>query len=180
MKKKYSVFTITILGLSLAGVANTMDVPQQGADLLARHDGFGRHTLMAPDDNDPNLGLSFGDASRLRMSQSYSMSFSSGSAGSLSSGLYLNTISYQIAAPLSFSMDFGVHTPFHASGAIGQSLASMGVTDKASFVLPRVGLEYRPSRNLSFQVNYFQGNDAAAAYGRHGMPGNFPLSRTQP
>lgn len=52
------------------------------------------------------------DPSRLKMRQSYTLSYFSGKKGSESSGLYLNTIQYQISEPLKLTMNLGyLHRP---------------------------------------------------------------------
>jgi hypothetical protein len=109
-------------------------------------------------------GLSLSNPSRFSMQQSYSVSAMASGAGSMSSGLYLNTVSYRVSDPLVLSMDFGIHTPMHSSypGFEGNSGA-----DASSFVLPRFGLEYRPNERFTLNLEVFNGPDAWKAYGYH-------------
>jgi hypothetical protein len=102
--------------------------------------------------------------SRFSMQQSYSLSAMSGPGGSMSSGLYLNTLSYQLSAPLTFSVDVGFHTPIHSTVA-GLDAEAGGA---GSIVLPRMGLEYRPSDRLTMNLELVNLPDAWKAYG--GMP----------
>lgn len=98
------------------------------------------------------------------MRQSYAVNFASGSFGSTSAGLYLNTLSYKLANPLTLSADVGFHTPLYSSGGFSGG----GFQDPrlgSSLVLPHVGLEYRPTKNTSFSLHLFNGRDAAKAYG---------------
>lgn len=113
---------------------------------------FNRNALLSPKGiNMPSGGLL--DASRFKMSQSYTMSFSSGSDQSASwNGLYLNTLQYQFAVPVTLSLDLGFA---HQPGAL------FGVgpvkTDyrSSSFVLPRVELKYQPSQNMLLRFQYW-------------------------
>jgi len=115
-------------------------------------------------------GFSFLNPNRFSMQQSYSVGFSSGSFGSQSAGLYLNTISYRLADPLTLSADVGFHTPFHSS--LGGPSMSGGMGNPglgSSLVLPRIGLEYRPSEHSTISLQILNGPDAVKAYG---YPGN--------
>ena len=73
---------------------------------------------MAPEDQSQSVsGFSLLNPNRFSMHQSYSMIFASGSAGSTSAGLYLNTLSYKLADPLTLSADVGFYTPLYGTGA---------------------------------------------------------------
>jgi hypothetical protein len=107
--------------------------------------------------------LSLAQPSRFAMHQSYSLTAMSTPQGSASSGLYLNTLSYQLTQPLSMFVDVGFYTPIHSSipGVSGANAASgMG-----SVVLPRMGLEYKPSERLTMNLELVNGPDAWKAYG---------------
>jgi len=116
-------------------------------------------------------GVSFADPSRFSMQQSYSVSAMSSGSGSMSSGLYLNTVSYRITDPLVLSVDMGVHTPMHSTFA-GYS-GGTGA-EASSFVLPRIGLDYVPNDRFSMHFQLYNGPDAWKAYGPYPF---FPGSR---
>jgi hypothetical protein len=116
-------------------------------------------------------GLSFANPSRFSMQQSYSVSAYSSGSGSMSSGLYLNTVSYRISDPLVLSVDMGVHTPMHSTFA-GNSGATGA--EASSFVLPRIGLDYVPNDRFSMHFQVYNGPDAWKAYGPYPF---FPGSR---
>ena len=100
------------------------------------------------------------------MRQSYSVAFSSGSQGSISSGVYLNTLSYKLANPLTLSMDLGFYSPFHSTvpGLRDQTMMSKGGVG-TSLILPHIGLEYKPSDRFSLSLGLVNGADAWKAYG---------------
>jgi hypothetical protein len=119
---------------------------------------FGRDRMVR---KDPEfLGLQM---SRFQMQQTYSMAFTSSSFGSQSAGLYLNTMSYQIATPLRVYADVGVYNMFSQSGPISQY--NTGTPGQPELILPRVGIEYRPTDNVTIMLEVMQGNDAQKAYG---------------
>lgn len=126
-----------------------------------------------------NPSFSWDQPARFSMHQSYSLTAVSDGRGSASSGLYLNTLSYQVTPLMSAFVDVGFHTPIHSSFTTGleQSGGGMG-----SLVLPRMGLEYRPSDRLTFNLELVNGPDAWKAWG--GAPSgsssfrSFPGSRT--
>jgi hypothetical protein len=104
--------------------------------------------------------FSLAEPSRFSMTQSYSLTAMSGPHGSASSGLYLNTLSYQVTPLMSAFVDVGFHTPLHSSMPGMESAEGLG-----SVVLPRMGLEYRPSDRLSFNFELVNGADAWKAWG---------------
>jgi hypothetical protein len=149
------------------------DVPEAGFSptaaktVLAEPQEFSRGTLLAPEYRSQNSisGFSLLNPNRFAMHQSYSMNFASGSRGSASSGLYLNTLSYKLADPLTLSADVGFYTPlYNTSGAFAHS----GFQDpgaNTSLIFPHVGLEYKPTDNTTFSLHLFNGQDAYKAYG---------------
>ena len=152
--------------------------------LLTESQDFDRGTLMAPEFQSRGAvsGFSFLNPNRFSMRQSYSMNFASGSYGSTSAGLYLNTLSYKLADPLTLSADVGFHTPLYSSGAFARGGLSgrSGFQDPSqgsSLVLPRVGLEYRPSKNTTLSLQLINGQDAYKAYGSSLDPFISPWSR---
>src|SRR5690606_26572490 len=129
-------------------------------------------TLMRPSPgtsrDDGSLALSGSHAGRFSMSQSYSLTALSGPGGSASSGLYLNTLSYRLTPLLTASVDVGFHTPIHSSVPGIEPGASAG-----SVVLPRMGLEYRPSDRMNINFELVNTPDAWKAYG--GAPWSSPF-----
>lgn len=151
-------------------------VPNPSSPLpLAYADDFDREDLMASSFRG-GQGSSFSllSPSRFSMQQSYSMSFMAGSGGSTSSGLYLNTLAYRLFDPLTFSLDLGFHAPIHGSGSLYGPRSPLSAGADPSLVLPRMGLEYRPSNNLLLSLEYLNGRDALKAYGpAFGSPHRF-------
>jgi hypothetical protein len=141
--------------------------PTQPKTVLTQPQEFDRGTLMAPEPQSQNSvsGFSFLNPNRFAMHQSYSMNFASGSFGSSSAGLYLNTLSYKLADPLTLSADVGFYTPlYNSTGAFSKS----GFQDPragSSLVFPHIGLEYKPTDNTTFSLHLFNGQDAYKAYG---------------
>jgi hypothetical protein len=137
----------------------------EGRTVLTESEDFDRSTLLSPTFRGPSVsGFSLLNPNRFSMRQSYSVGFSSSSYGSQSAGLYLNTISYRLADPLTLTADIGFHTPFHSS--IGGNAGGFGNPGLgSSLILPHVGLEYRPSENSTISLHFFNGPDAVKAYG---------------
>lgn len=141
--------------------------PNPVRTVLTEPQEFDRGTLMAPEYQGGNSvsGFSLLNPNRFSMRQSYSVNFASGSYGSSSAGLYLNTLSYKLADPLTLSADVGFYTPLYSSTG---SLSRRGIQDPrlgSSLVLPHVGLEYRPTKNTTFSLHLINGQDAYKAYG---------------
>jgi hypothetical protein len=160
--------------LSLAALPAFATPPSQGLatppkSVLTGSEDFDRTDLLNRDYKGNSVaGLSLLNPNRFSMRQSYSVGMSSGSFGTQSAGLYLNTLSYRLADPLTLSADIGFHTPFYSSfGGPAAGFRNPGLG--SSLVLPHVGLEYRPSEHTSFSIHLFNGPDAAKAYG---YPGN--------
>jgi hypothetical protein len=98
-----------------------------------------------------DLGLSrrpslpFIDISRLDMTQSYSIGFYSGGGFSGTQALYSNTITYQLAKPLTLTLNLSI---LHDPGALWSD-KSLGNT--ATF-LPSGRLDWRPSDNFRMSI----------------------------
>lgn len=169
-KKMRHTKTLRTLSLaSLLALPALVFSNQPPKTVLTEPDEFDRSELMSPDYRSSSSvsGFSFLNPNRFSMRQSYSMGFSSGSFGSQSAGLYLNTLSYRLADPLTLSADIGFHTPFYSSFG-GPSAGFQNPGQGSSLVLPHVGLEYKPSDNTSFSIHLFNGPDAYKAYGYPG------------
>lgn len=120
-----------------------------------RNDGFTRASMTQ---KESSLSVPSG----FSMQQSYSMSFSSSSLGSQSAGLYLNTLRYDFSFPLTLSMDFGAWNLF--SSSVSQEFVAKDELNHPKWVLPRIGLEYRPFENLTLGIQFVNTRDASLAY----------------
>jgi hypothetical protein len=158
----------------LTAVASRAEEPAEFAGtgspntVLTQPGDFDRSSLLAPEGRQGNSvsGFSLMNPNRFSMHQSYSVNFSSGSIGTSSAGLYLNTLSYRLADPLTLSADVGFYTPLYGSSSMG--FAKGGFQDPrlgSSLVFPHVGLEYKPTENSSISLHLFNGRDAYKAYG---------------
>lgn len=97
-------------------------------------------------------GFLFGwfDPSRLTMRHSFSMSYQTFGGRGLSLGTYTNSIFYKFSDPLDVQVDVSVmHSPFNSFGK--------GFQDRLNGIyLSRAQLNYRPSENVLFQIQYRQ------------------------
>jgi hypothetical protein len=98
-------------------------------------------------------GLLFGffDPRKLVMRQSYSLSYTSfGGGQGVSLGAYTNSLQYQFSDPLSVQFDVSLmHSPF---GGFNDRMAR----DLTGIHLTRAQLNYRPTENVLFQLQYRQ------------------------
>ena len=91
------------------------------------------------------------DPSRFSMSHSYSVSLFSVGKQTFSQGLYLNTMNYKFSDPLTMQVRIGF---------LHQPLGGMGLTNNpydnqnGKLFLQRARLQYRPSKNMSFTIDY--------------------------
>lgn len=161
-RMQYSRFLAAIFALVAAVPLSSKIATADPANILHSKNDFDAGSMTRPSAGQGNGASSFSLAQpgRFSMQQSYSLSAMSGSYGSMSSGLYLNTLSYRLAPPLVLSADIGFHTPIHSSipGAVPNG-------SPGSVILPRMGLEYRPTENLLLNIELFNGPDAWKAYG---------------
>lgn len=164
-----SLIALTVLALAGAAWPNAPEAPPSPT-LSLSPDGFDQTSLLAPEYREQSGfgGFSLLHPQRFSMAQSYSVSFTGSSSGSSGSGLYLNTLSYQLAQPLVLSVDLGVHTPLYSTFG-GSTYSQPGAFQQggtaAELVLPRIGLDYKPSDNLLFSIQWVNGEDAWKAYG---------------
>jgi hypothetical protein len=101
--------------------------------------------LLAPAKT--NTGFSLLDPSRLSIHHSYTLSYFSGGGQSGSVGMYMSTIEYQFAQPLSVRVGLGyLHQPL---GFLNSNANPVG-----NEILPNFQVEWRPSENFHFQVDY--------------------------
>ena len=97
---------------------------------------------------DQYVGLSIFDPSKFSMSHSFSMSFFSVGGKGVSQGLYLNTLSYQIANPLLLRVQWGIQNyPYN-------SLAKNHPAFQSGFFLSGAELQYKPSDKFEMKVQF--------------------------
>ncbi len=147
--------------------SSTTPALNESNTVLTQKQDFDRSQLLAPDYRPGNsvAGFSFLNPNRFSMRQSYSLNVSSGGMGTNSAGLYMNTLSYKLADPLTLSADVGFYTPLYSGNG---ALSMRGVQDPrqgSGLIFPHVGLEYKPTENTTFSLHLFNGQDAYKAYG---------------
>ena len=104
--------------------------------------------LIRPDDG----GLLFGwfDPSRLTIHNSYSLSYTTSGGKGYSLGALTSNIGYQFSNALSAQFDVSLlHSPFN-------NLGGNFANDISGIYLSRAAINYRPSKDLFFQVQYQQ------------------------
>ncbi|MFQ5628433.1 MAG: hypothetical protein ACE5I1_06715, partial [bacterium] len=75
------------------------------------------------------------------------MSYMSYGGQGFGQGVYLNTINYQVSAPLRLSLQWGMlHQPFESAG--------LDSPFKSGFFVSGASLEYNPSKNFHLGVQY--------------------------
>ena len=105
-------------------------------------------SLLRPDDG----GLLFGwfDPSRLTIHNSYSLSYTTSGGKGYSLGALTSSLAYQISNPLSVQFDVSLlHSPYN-------NLGGNFANNISGIYLSRAQLNYQPSKNLLFQVQYQQ------------------------
>ena len=148
---------LALLLCGFAGAWHTVAASQPtGIPLM--EPGFDRTRLMRQ--STPSLF----SAERFSVANSYSMRYSTnGSGSSTSDGLFLSTLSWQLASPLVLSLDLGMYNLFTATGAYAQG--GPVPEGQPNFIIPRIGLDWQATQNLSFSLSVLNGADAAQAYG---------------
>lgn len=99
-----------------------------------------------------NSGLLFGwfDPSRLTMRHSFSLSYQTFGGRGLSMGVYTNSLMYKFSDPLDLQVDVSLmHSPFNSFGDKMKN-------DLSGIFLSRAQLNYRPSDNMLFQLQFRQ------------------------
>jgi hypothetical protein len=105
-------------------------------------------TMIRQDDG----GLLFGwfDPSRLSFHNSYSLSYTTSGGNSFSLGTLTSSVGYQISNPLSVQFDVSLmHSPYN-------NLGGNFAKNISGVYLSRAELNYRPSKNMLFQIQYRQ------------------------
>jgi len=132
-----------IVGLLVLGVGATAS-----AQFKSRGETSVSESFVRQDDG----GLLFGwfDPSKLVMHQSYSLSYMTSGGHNLSLGMYTNSLSYRFSDPLSVRFDVSLmHSPYNN---LGSRLGS----DLTGIYLTNAQLDYRPSDNTLFRVQFRQ------------------------
>ena len=89
------------------------------------------------------------NSSRFSMSHSYSMTVGSVGKYGFNQGLYLNTMTWQVADPLLMQIRVGyAHQPLGQSALFGQSQSS------SQLFLQQAYLEYKPFKNAKLTFEY--------------------------
>lgn len=97
-------------------------------------------------------GLLFGwfDPNRLTMRHSFSLSYQTFGGQGFSLGTYTNSLMYKFSDPLNLQVDVtAMHSPFNSLGKQFQN-------DLSGIFVSRAELNYRPSENMLFQIQYRQ------------------------
>ena len=134
------VFTIVIFLIAPALVLAQLKVKDNPINI--------KNEIVKPAEN-YFLGLSFIDLSKIEMSHSYSISYASIGGNGVSQSLYLNTLKYQISAPLSLSVQWGVRSyPYNSFGNDHPAFRS-------GLFFSGAELKYRPSDKfyMKFRVD---------------------------
>ena len=141
-------FSVLLTG-ALAWPAFGQGMPSSShSDLSGSFRGADRVSELVKEPSGGGFGLL--DPSRFSMSQSYSMSYVSGSGYSGSVGLYMNTITYRISDPLTLQVGLGyLHEPL---GFLNKSGGEAG--RNTGRFLPNARLDYRPSEKFHLMVDF--------------------------
>lgn len=99
------------------------------------------------------------DFSRVKWSNSYSVSFFSGGRGSGSLGILNSTMKYDISNKLSLSVNLGV---LHSPGSL------WGNSDGSATFLPGFLIDFHPSENFHMRINYQRLGDYNPLFYRSG------------
>ncbi len=110
-------------------------------------------SLSGPSGVVPSIGMGSSqpvlmDPKRFQMRQSVSFSAASGAGSTLSQSLYQNNLVWRLSDPLTLHLDLGILSPLSASGP-----AAAGI-QRGAYLIPSVGLEYRPTESILMMVQY--------------------------
>lgn len=128
-----------------------------------------RETPFSKDRLTRESSLQLQNPAGFSMQQSYSLSYTGGSWGSASSGLYLNTLSYNFSIPLTLSVDIGMYNLLHASYAQSNHSSHQLQDSRPEILIPRIGLEYQPTDNTTLSLQIINTSHALKAYGTSGL-----------
>jgi len=103
------------------------------------------------------------DPKRITMHQSVTISAMSGGGSTLSQSFYQNRLDWKLSNPLTLHLDLGIMTPMSASGPMAQ------VYKPGAYLIPSVGLEYKPSESVTMILQY-SGMPSAPVGSKGGLP----------
>lgn len=138
-----------ILGLAVASagvLALSPMAPASGPAFPGPSLGMPTTTAVQP--------LGFGAPSPVlmpRMNQSVSMSYATDGTRSVSQSMYMNEMSWRLSDPLTLHLDLGLLAPLWSSGP-----QSMALREQTPVILPRLGLEWRPSSSTFVSLSVAQ------------------------
>lgn len=135
--KKNKIFIVLIISLLPYSVFGQLKSQDKSVQI--------KQELMRPI-QEQLLGLSIFDPSKLSMSHSFAMSYFSLGGRGISQGLYLNTMTYQIASPLLLRVQWGIQSfPYN-------SLAKDHPAFQNGFFLSGAELQYKPNDKLEMRL----------------------------
>lgn len=135
-----------MLGVLAIGLMTANAGAQESAQTNAMPSFSGASKPVQLSSAAPKLGFSLLDPSRIKFHNSYSMSYFSGGGQASSVGLYMSTLEYQFSQPLSIRVGLGyLHQPLGFLGTSGP---------EGGEFLPNVRLDWRPSDNMHFSIDY--------------------------
>jgi len=105
---------------------------------------LGSYPALGPGSEQPVLE----NSSDFQMHQSVTFAAMSGGGGSLAQSMIENRIDYRLSDPWMLRLGLGILTPLQATGVAAQGF------QRGAYLIPDVGLEYRPSESLVFAVRY--------------------------
>lgn len=160
---KYGAFLCLSMVL-VAGVAMAQSGPVNPGSAPGSFAGAPRLSDLV--ETPSATGFRLLDPSRLKMSQSYSMSYFSGSGNSGSVGLYMNTLEYQFSRMLTVRVGLAyLHQPLgFLQNSGGRSELSEGR------FLPNMSIDFRPSNKFRMLLDFrtvptFGGYNGFSRYG---------------
>lgn len=119
-------------------------------------ESFDEKKLLRHDTFDPALSVGY----------TYSVSFIHGPLGSLSQTSYLAHLAYEFSPELHLYADMGLWMPLYVNFNAPNGFAREDMRQgNVQFVLPDIGLEYKPSDNTSVRLMLVNERDAFRTFG---------------
>lgn len=102
------------------------------------------------------------NSNRFFMNQSYSMIYSSTTNGNSDmTGAYINHMEYHFESPFILSMDLGmIHKPLQQYNDFKTNLRNNNSVPNEQFVIPNIGLTYKPSDKFQISIQYINNPSA--------------------
>ena len=127
-----------------------------GSGIPWNNEYFDPNRLLRHETFDPALSVAY----------TYSVSFMGGSFGTFAQQSYLAHLAYEFSPELHLYADLGLWMPLYSNPRFGGTIAKEDVRQgNVQFVLPDVGLEYKPTSNTTLHLMFINENDAFKAYG---------------